>query len=85
MGGNRPAHLANSAHSRVLLWVENGSWSRTNHVGMIIPRGAAELSRANELLTQTLKTALALVDVRVLDHLVMAGTEVTSFAERGLI
>lgn len=52
---------------------------------MIIPRGAAELSRANELLTQTLKTALALVDVRVLDHLVMAGTEVTSFAERGLI
>lgn len=37
------------------------------------------------MLTQTLKSALALVDVRVLDHLVVAGGQVTSFAERGLL
>lgn len=49
------------------------------------PSGAAEPSRADECLTQTLKTALALIDVRVLDHLVVAGAEVSSFAERGLL
>jgi DNA repair protein RadC len=49
------------------------------------PSGVAEPSRADELLTQSLKQALALVDVRVLDHFVVAGTDTTSFAERGLI
>ena len=49
------------------------------------PSGAAEPSRADEYLTQTLKSALALVDVRVLDHLVVARGEVVSFAERGLL
>ena len=49
------------------------------------PSGAAEPSRADEYLTQTLKTALQLVDVRVLDHLVVTATAVVSFAERGLI
>ena len=49
------------------------------------PSGAAEPSRADEFLTQTLKAALALVDVRVLDHLVVAGADVSSFAERGLL
>ena len=49
------------------------------------PSGAAEPSRADEFLTQTLKTALALVDVRVLDHLVVAGADVRSFAELGLL
>jgi len=49
------------------------------------PSGAAEPSRADEFLTQTLKTALSLVDVRVLDHLVVAGADVTSFAECGLL
>ena len=49
------------------------------------PSGAVEPSRADEFLTQTLKTALALVDVRVLDHLVVAGVDVVSFAERGLV
>ena len=49
------------------------------------PSGVAEPSRADELLTQTLKQALALVDVRVLDHFVVAGTALVSFAERGLI
>jgi DNA repair protein RadC len=36
-------------------------------------------------LTQTLKAALAMVDVRVLDHLVIAGSGIVSFAERGLL
>lgn len=51
------------------------------------PSGPVEPSRADEFLTQTLKTALALalVDVRVLDHPVVAGAEVCSFAERGLL
>ena len=49
------------------------------------PSGAAEPSRADEHLTQTLKAALALVDVRVLDHLVVSRAEVVSFAERGLV
>jgi DNA repair protein RadC len=49
------------------------------------PSGAAEPSRADEFLTQTLKTALALVDVRVLDHLVVTGADVRSFAELGLL
>jgi DNA repair protein RadC len=49
------------------------------------PSGVAEPSRADEMLTQTLKSALALVDVRVLDHLVVAGASILSFAERGLL
>jgi DNA repair protein RadC len=49
------------------------------------PSGCSEPSRADELLTQTLKSALALVDVKVLDHFVVAGAEAISFAERGLL
>lgn len=49
------------------------------------PSGVCEPSRADELLTQSLKQALALVDVRVLDHIVVAGERSTSFAERGLL
>ena len=49
------------------------------------PSGLAEPSRADELLTQGLKAALALVEVRVLDHLVVGRGEVVSFAERGLL
>jgi DNA repair protein RadC len=49
------------------------------------PSGAAEPSRADEFLTQTLAKALALVDVRVLDHLVVGRGEAVSFAERGLL
>jgi len=47
--------------------------------------GAAEPSRADEFLTETLKSALALVDVRVLDHLIVGRAAVVSFAERGLL
>jgi DNA repair protein RadC len=49
------------------------------------PSGMAEPSRADEYLTQTLKSALGLVDVRVLDHLVVGRGVVVSFAERGLL
>jgi len=49
------------------------------------PSGVAEPSRADEFLTQALKSALALVDVRVLDHLVIGQGQVVSFAERGLL
>jgi len=49
------------------------------------PSGHAEPSRADEHLTQTLKSALSLVDVRVIDHLIVAGSQVTSFAQRGLM
>ena len=49
------------------------------------PSGVAEPSRADELLTQTLKQALALVEIRTLDHFIVAGTRTVSFAERGLL
>jgi len=60
------------------------------HAGAVIlahnhPSGVAEPSRADEHLTQTLKSALQLVDVRVLDHLVVGQGTVLSFAERGLL
>jgi DNA repair protein RadC len=45
----------------------------------------AEPSRADELLTKALKDALGLVDVRVLDHFVVAGNVALSFAERGML
>ena len=49
------------------------------------PSGTAQPSRADEALTQTLKAALGLVDVRVLDHFVVTSTEAVSMAERGLL
>ncbi|KQV91999.1 DNA repair protein RadC [Pelomonas sp. Root1237] len=49
------------------------------------PSGVAEPSRADELLTKHLSQALALVDVRVVDHFVVGAGEVVSFAERGLL
>jgi DNA repair protein RadC len=49
------------------------------------PSGNAQPSRADEALTSTLKAALALVDVRVLDHVIVAQGETCSMAERGLM
>ena len=49
------------------------------------PSGVAEPSSADEYLTQTLKAALQLIDVRVLDHLVVGRSGAVSFAERGLL
>ncbi|RJG06759.1 JAB domain-containing protein [Noviherbaspirillum cavernae] len=49
------------------------------------PSGTSEPSAADHALTQALKQALALVDVRVLDHFVVAGKHIHSFAEHGQI
>ena len=49
------------------------------------PSGVVESSHADEAITQRLKNALALVDVRVLDHFVVSAGESVSFAQRGLI
>ena len=49
------------------------------------PSGLAQQSQADELITQQLKQALALIDVRVLDHFIVAGNATFSFAERGLL
>jgi DNA repair protein RadC len=49
------------------------------------PSGAAQPSQADELLTRNLKDALALVEIKVLDHFIVAGTQAISFAERGLL
>jgi len=60
-----------------------------NAAGVILahnhPSGVAEPSQADRWLTDQLKAALALIDVKVLDHFVIAGSSVLSFAERGLI
>ena len=49
------------------------------------PSGSTKPSRADETLTQTLKAALALVDVRVLDHFIVTSTQAVSMAELGLL
>ena len=62
---------------------------RLNAAAVIVshnhPSGNPEPSRADEVLTQRLKEALALVDVRTLDHIIVAGSSITSFTERGLV
>jgi DNA repair protein RadC len=49
------------------------------------PSGVAEPSHADELITTRLKQALDLVDIRILDHIIVAGGDTTSMAERGLL
>ncbi len=49
------------------------------------PSGVAQPSQADEMLTRQLRDALALVEIRVLDHFIVAGSETLSFAERGLL
>jgi DNA repair protein RadC len=49
------------------------------------PSGVAEPSQADQILTETLKRALDLVDVKVLDHFVVGRGAATSFAERGIL
>ncbi len=61
-----------------------------HHAGSVVlahnhPSGSPEPSRADEALTQTLKAALMLVDVRVLDHIIVAQGGCLSMAERGLM
>ena len=49
------------------------------------PSGVAEPSQADERITQRLKAALELVDIRLLDHLIIGDGRATSLANRGLI
>ena len=49
------------------------------------PSGIATPSQADRVLTRSLRDALALIDVRVLDHFVVAGNDLVSFAEQGLL
>jgi DNA repair protein RadC len=49
------------------------------------PSGVSEPSQADQLLTETLRRALALVDVKVLDHFIVSRESAISFAERGLL
>ncbi|AOV15909.1 hypothetical protein BJI67_01420 [Acidihalobacter aeolianus] len=49
------------------------------------PSGVTEPSRADQSITDKLKQALGQIDVRVLDHLIIGGAEVTSMAERGML
>ena len=49
------------------------------------PSGTAQASRADEAITHTLKAALALIDVRVLDHFIVTASKAVSMAELGLI
>jgi DNA repair protein RadC len=62
---------------------------RTNAAAVIFahnhPSGVAQPSKADELLTRELKDALAMVEVKVLDHFIVAGNQALSFAERGLL
>lgn len=65
---------------RALHWQASSVVLSHNH-----PSGTVEPSRADEMLTQTLKAALALIDVRVLDHIIVAPGVALSMAERGLL
>ncbi len=62
---------------------------RVNAAALILahnhPSGVAEPSQADERITKRLKAALALVDIRLLDHLVIGDGESTSLSARGLI
>lgn len=49
------------------------------------PSGVAEPSASDRTLTQALKSALTLVDIKVLDHFIIGSNSITSFAERGII
>lgn len=54
-------------------------------IGHNHPSGSTEASHADELLTRSLRHALQMIDVRVVDHLIVAGSKTLSFAEKGLI
>jgi DNA repair protein RadC len=74
-----------SVHPRIV--VKNSL--RHNAAAVIVahnhPSGIAEPSQADEIITQRLKAALELVDIRLLDHIVTAGDSAVSFADRGLL
>ena len=49
------------------------------------PSGSVQPSRADQALTQSLKTTLALIDVRVLDHIIVGSHQALSMAEKGMV
>jgi DNA repair protein RadC len=49
------------------------------------PSGVKDQSHADELITKRLAQSLAAVDVKLLDHLILAGTQILSFAQMGLL
>lgn len=49
------------------------------------PSGVCEPSHSDEMITKRIKDACGLMDIKVLDHLIVSGTDAISFAERGLI
>lgn len=49
------------------------------------PSGMPDPSQADRMLTDALRGALSTIDIRVLDHIIVAGSKTTSFAERGLL
>ena len=63
--------------------------SRLNAAAVILvhnhPSGVAEPSTSDVRITERLRHALQLIDVRVLDHIVVSGTDAVSMAERGLL
>ncbi len=77
----RPATChTKSTHQTAIATKQDRAHNAHNH-----PSGVAEPSRADELLTQTLKQALSLVEIKTLDHFIVAGSKTISFAERGLL
>ena len=75
-----PAFAGVTAPNEAIRWNAAAVIFAHNH-----PSGVAQPSQADELLTRNLKDALALVEVKVLDHFIVAGNHAISFAERGLL
>jgi len=76
---------ASSVHPRVVLQRSLAHNAAAVIVAHNHPSGVAEPSISDVNITKTLKTSLALIDVRLLDHLVVAADQVTSLAERGQV
>jgi DNA repair protein RadC len=66
--------------SRASATKRSGAHNYHNH-----PSGVQEPSQADELITARVKEALALIDVRLIDHIIVAGRDTLSFAESGLL
>lgn len=74
-----------SVYPREIVWAAMRHFASAVVLAHNHPSGSVKPSRADEALTHTLRAALALIDVRVLDHIIVAGGEALSMAERGLV
>jgi hypothetical protein len=90
-GGHRPPHLPTPRpqswrhRRRAALRGVHDLFPIRDILAHVHPSGIAEPSKADEYTTDRVKQALALVDIKVLDHIIVAGGETMSFAERGMI